>query len=188
MPWSLLQPASWTTCPLVATTLLVVVLATKSLSKWLQDLIKNMWISPELMILPLIMWLCDLRTLEESLAGKVWSLDFSKFSDTDTNMRHVQICWKKAWKVPNFGQWNLLSSMLDWWWPIRKCLSIIMEFEGWIEMLIGCSRNKGVKASEWEGMYYWDSTRFWCLIFLKRKSGMARLSWAGDLGTWLQVW
>ncbi len=51
IPVTLLWWVSFSICPSVAATLLVVVVATKSLNKWLQNLIKFVWPSPEFVLL-----------------------------------------------------------------------------------------------------------------------------------------
>ncbi len=38
------------------------------------------------------------------LVGKVWRSDFSAFSDTDTNVQHVQTCRKKLKNCKTLGQ------------------------------------------------------------------------------------
>ncbi len=45
-----------------------------------------------------------------TLVGIIKCRDISKFSDTNTDTRHVQTCWKKAQKT--LGQKNVLPSML----------------------------------------------------------------------------
>ncbi len=37
-----------------------------------------------------------------TLVGEVWSHDISKFHNTNTDVRHVKTCWKKAQKELNF--------------------------------------------------------------------------------------
>ncbi len=69
MLWSLPQPVSYTIFPLVSVIVIAVIVATMSLDEWLRNLIKFMWPSPELMLLPLQVWLCNGGTLEVSNVG-----------------------------------------------------------------------------------------------------------------------